>query len=61
MMKEYTITANLVFQTTIATEANSKEEAIEEIKEFLNDHKVQFDDELFDFDDIEVLRIEESK
>jgi wyosine [tRNA(Phe)-imidazoG37] synthetase (radical SAM superfamily) len=61
MMKEYTITANLVFQTTIATEANSKEEAIEEIKEFLNDHKVQFDNELFDFDDIEVLRIEESK
>jgi hypothetical protein len=45
----------------IATEANSKEEAIEEIREHLNDYKVWFDDELFDFDDIEVLTVGESE
>ena len=61
MMKEYTLTLNLVFQTMIATEANSKEEAIEEIREHLNDYKVWFDDELFDFDDIEVLTVGESE
>ena len=60
-MKEYTLTLNLVFQTMIATEANSKEEAIEEIREHLNDYKVWFDDELFDFDDIEVLTVGESE
>ena len=60
-MKEYTLTVNLMFQTMIATEANSKEEAIAEIKEHLNDYKVWFDDELFDFDDIEVLQVGESE
>ena len=59
-MKQYTVTFNLVFQTMISTGANSKEEAIDEIREYMNDYKVHFDDELFDFDDLDVIRIEES-
>ena len=58
-MKQYTVTFNLVFQTMISTGANSKEEAIDEVKELMSDYKVHFDDELFDFDDLEVIRIEE--
>jgi len=59
-MKQYTVTFNLVFQTMISTGANSKEEAIDEVKELMSDYKVHFDDELFDFDDLDVIRIEES-
>jgi hypothetical protein len=44
----------------ISTGANSKEEAIDEVKELMSDYKVHFDDELFDFDDLDVIRIEES-
>jgi len=58
-MKQYTVTFNLVFQTMISTGAISKEEAIDEVKELMSDYKVHFDDELFDFDDLEVIRIEE--
>jgi hypothetical protein len=60
-MKEYKVAVNLRFYTELVVEANSKEEAMEEITYALDDHKLYFADEMFDFDEIEILEIKESK
>jgi hypothetical protein len=60
-MKEYTITFRLGFETIVATQATSKQEAIDETMEYVNDYKIYFDKELFEFDDVEVVSVEEGK
>jgi formylmethanofuran dehydrogenase subunit E len=60
-MKEYTITLRLGFETILATQATSEQEAIDEIMEYVNDYKIYFDKELFEFDDVEVVSVEEGK
>ena len=61
-MKEYEITFELKFQNTTFLEANSREEAIQLVANYLfEDYKVYFDGETFDFDEALVITAEEAR
>lgn len=60
-MKRYVMTVKFSWESFIATDAESKEEAIEEIQSYMNDYQVVFDGEFFEFDDMEVVDIKEEE
>jgi hypothetical protein len=58
-MKEYEVTFQLGFQNTTFVEADSRDEAIQLVTNYLyDDYKVYFDGETLDFDEAEIISAE---